>query len=161
MRLGLPESPSFSSRFSNFSSALATPEGTDDPNKILGRAAASSTARSLRNEGSSGLGIGFPDLASESRNRHASSKEGIASAKYGDTLETPQKPGIQAREPSSTPRVYDRAGQIGIGELATPRWNFPSTALPDWKTNAQATPTSGTKTAQWRNPAAECTPGPQ
>ncbi|SYW86246.1 uncharacterized protein UBRO2_05966 [Ustilago bromivora] len=47
--------------------------------------------------------------------------------------------------------VYDRAGQIGIGELATPRWNFPNTALPTWKSATDATPLSSSKMAQRRN----------
>lgn len=136
MRLALRESPSLSSRFSNFSSALATPEASDDPSKVLSRSAAAQ--RSVGGEGSNSLGIGLPDLASEARNRHA-------------VVQTPEKFGLQNRTPSGTPRVYDRAGQIGIGELATPRWNFPSTALPSWKINADATPLSASKTAQRRN----------
>ncbi|GAC94809.1 likely protein kinase [Pseudozyma hubeiensis SY62] len=142
MHLGLRESPSLSSHFSNFSSALHTPEASDDPSKVLGRPAA--TQRSSRGEGSNGLGIGLPDLASEVRNRQAA-------ADQVETLQTPEKFGIQSRTPSGTPRVYDRAGQIGIGELATPRWNFPSTALPGWKPGADATPLSASKMAQRRN----------
>ncbi|KAJ9474985.1 Dual-specificity kinase, partial [Pseudozyma hubeiensis] len=142
MHLGLRESPSLSSHFSNFSSALHTPEASDDPSKVLGRSAAAQ--RSLRGEGSNGLGIGLPDLASEARNRQAA-------ADQIETLQTPEKFGIQSRTPSGTPRVYDRAGQIGIGELATPRWNFPSTALPGWKLDADATPLSASKIAQRRN----------
>ncbi|CDW99499.1 hypothetical protein [Sporisorium scitamineum] len=155
MHLGLRESPSLSSRFSNFSSALATPEASDDPSKVLGRSAASSTSRSMRDEpgSSGGLGIGLPDLASESRNKRAMSSNLHAKALARDVevLQTPEKFGIQSRTPSGTPRVYDRAGQIGIGELATPRWNFPSTALPTWKANADATPISASKVAQRRN----------
>ncbi|CBQ69019.1 related to putative dual specificity protein kinase pom1 [Sporisorium reilianum SRZ2] len=157
MHLGLRESPSLSSRFSNFSSALATPEASDDPSKVLGRSAASATSRSMRGEGSSsnggGLGIGLPDLASETRNRQATPGSIHAKNLAGDVevLQTPDKFGIQSRTPSGTPRVYDRAGQIGIGELATPRWNFPSTALPTWKANADATPLSASKVAQRRN----------
>ncbi|TKY88922.1 hypothetical protein EX895_002163 [Sporisorium graminicola] len=157
MHLGLPESPSLSSRFSNFSSALATPEASDDPSKVLGRSAASSTARSMRGEGSGGgsggLGLGLPDLASESRNRQARSSHVHANNSAGnvEVLEAPEKFGLQSRTPSGTPRVYDRAGQIGIGELATPRWNFSSTALPTWKSSADPTTASASKMAQRRN----------
>ncbi|SPO30661.1 related to putative dual specificity protein kinase pom1 [Ustilago trichophora] len=152
MHLSLRESPSLSSRFSNFSSALATPEGSDDPSKVLGRQAISSASKA------GGLGIGLPDLSMESRNRYAVTHEGAArgvharsSAANSEVLQTPEKFGIQSRTPSGTPRVYDRAGQIGIGELATPRWNFPTTALPSWKSKADATPLSSSKVAQRRN----------
>ncbi len=145
LHLGLRESPSLSSRFSNFSSALVTPEGSDDPSKVLSRPTGSSaTSRSSRGEGSSGIGIGFPDMSSEMRNRYLA-------AITADPLQTPEKFNIQNRTPSGTPRVYDRAGQIGIGELATPRWNFPTTALPNWKAAAEATPLSATKIGQRRN----------
>ncbi|KAJ1017804.1 hypothetical protein NDA16_005121 [Ustilago loliicola] len=137
MHLSLRESPGLASRFSNFSSALATPE----PCKVLSRPAASSASKA-------GLGLGLPDLSSETRNRRAH-----AGPTAGDveTLQTPEKFGLQSRTPSGTPRVYDRAGQIGIGELATPRWNFPSTALPSWKSGADATPLSSSKVGQRRN----------
>lgn len=147
MHLGLRESPSLSSRFSNFSSALATPEGSDDPSKVFGRQAMSAP-RPSRGEGGTGLGLGLPDLSSHrTAMAHARGSIGNADA----TLQTPEKFGTQSRTPSGTPRVYDRAGQIGIGELATPRWNFPSTALPNWKSNAETTPLSLSKAAQRRN----------
>lgn len=144
LHLGLRESPSLSSRFSNFSSAIATPEASDDPSKMLGRivSGASLPSRSARSDHAAGLGIGLPDLASQNSSKHAAA---IA-------LHTPDKLGDQRRTPSGTPRVYDRAGQIGIGELATPRWNFPSTALPEWKSsNNNATPLSASKHIQRRN----------
>jgi dual specificity tyrosine-phosphorylation-regulated kinase 2/3/4 len=111
---------------------------------MLGRipGGASLPSRSARSDhAAAGLGIGLPDIASENRSRHAAAV----------ALHTPDKLGDQRRTPSGTPRVYDRAGQIGIGELATPRWNFPSTALPDWKSNNNATPLSASKHIQRRN----------
>ncbi|SOV03392.1 related to putative dual specificity protein kinase pom1 [Ustilago sp. UG-2017a] len=141
MHLGLRHSPGLASRFSNFSSDLATPEGSEDPNKLLGRSPSSSASKA-------GLGLGLPDLSSEARNRHAYAKP---TADDAETLQTPEKYGLQSWTPSGTPRVYDRAGQIGIGELATPRWNFPNTALPTWKSAADATPLSSSKMAQRRN----------
>ncbi|SNX87041.1 related to putative dual specificity protein kinase pom1 [Melanopsichium pennsylvanicum] len=158
MHLGLRDSPSLSSRFSNFSSALATPEGSDEPNKMLGRSAASATRPSRGDARGSGLGIGLPDLASEARNRQAASQGDAAagvrarsSAANMEVLQTPEKFGLSSRTPSGTPRSYDRAGQIGIGELATPRWNFSTTALPNWKTNPEVTPLSSSKAAQRRD----------
>ncbi len=52
LHLGLRESPSLSSRFSNFSSAIATPEASDDPSKMLGRipSGASLPSRSARSD---------------------------------------------------------------------------------------------------------------
>ncbi|SPC64000.1 related to putative dual specificity protein kinase pom1 [Ustilago sp. UG-2017b] len=141
MHLGLHHSPGLASRFSNFSSDLATPEGSEDRNKLLGRSPSSSASKA-------GLGLGIPDLSSEARNRHAYAKP---TADDAETLQTPEKYGLQSWTPSGTPRVYDRAGQIGIGELATPRWNFPNTALPTWKSAADATPLSSSKMAQRRN----------
>lgn len=156
LHLGLRHSPSLSSRFSNFSSTLATPEASDDPNKIMTRSSASNKA--ARGESGDGLGIGLPDLASEPSNRHTAAVDGAARAAHSTSslahpgvLQTPEKFGLSSRSPSGTPRIYDRAGQIGIGELATPRWNFPSTALPNWKSNAEATPLSSSKMAQRRN----------
>ncbi|KAJ1033759.1 hypothetical protein NDA13_001739 [Ustilago tritici] len=141
MHLGLRDLPGLALRFSNFSSNLATPEGSDNPNKLLGRSPSSLASKA-------GLGLGLPDLSLEARNRHAYAKP---TADNAETLQTPEKYGLQSWTPSGTPRVYDFAGQIGIGELATPRWNFPNTALPTWKLATDATPLSTSKMAQRRN----------
>lgn len=143
--LRLDESPQPASRFSNFSSVAGTPDVNEAPNGKLSRKSSSSLASSVGTPGSAvsaraegsmtvpsseagmaGLGIGLPPA--------------LQSHQLGDTMEgrssmlplrTPERSrsGVDYSTPGASPVVYDRAGQIGIGELATPRWNFPTSNL--------------------------------
>ncbi|CEH13623.1 kinase-like protein [Ceraceosorus bombacis] len=155
LHLNFNESPQPASRFSNFSSVEGTPDGSkalklsDRKGSISGAStggprltsssspassgppsAASTPALELaQNQTMSGLGIGLPSARS--------SRSGVGpAAASARPQQTPQrgKAGSGPLSPSlpsasSTRSIsYDRAGQVGIGELATPRWNVGSSS---------------------------------
>ena len=151
--LSLRESPQMGSRFSNFSSAVGTPEASDDMIKMIrknsaysGMSATSSagdtsdtTATGNSEQSMSGLGIGLPSSLTASSLRHRDATGGGST--YVSAPQTPDRFGQSSTTPGTTPMAYDRAGQIGIGELATPRWNFPSSNFHNWGARgAQDTP---------------------
>ncbi|SPO39012.1 related to putative dual specificity protein kinase pom1 [Pseudozyma flocculosa] len=169
LHLGLRESPQMSSRFSNFSSAVGTPDTTDDASRIVmmrknstySNSSTSGLSDSLAKSGSeqsmAGLGIGLPSTMQPPPPPmpppHSGSRSGDLStslssvdrnpSSYNSSMpQTPDRFGEHAT-PNATPMMYDRAGQIGIGELATPRWNFPSSKLPNWSSHTSSLAEAG------------------
>ncbi|PWN51180.1 hypothetical protein IE53DRAFT_61194 [Violaceomyces palustris] len=152
MHLALRESPQMSSRFSNFSSALGTPDSNDDfgkmlrKNSVLSSSNASTpveTSVSAIEPSMAGLGIGLPSSMQAASSRPsagsamATSAPSAPASALKSTAAMPQTPDKfgDYLTPVSTPMAYDRAGQIGIGELATPRWNFPAHKISQWSSS--------------------------
>ena len=121
-------SPEMSSRFSEFSSVAGTPETQSLPNFAGNKSAVPSSEGSFLRESSSnfllgdpaaGLGIGASGPSTPMRDPSSRSMQ-ISISTSNVSLS------VLDQTPVASPRVLDRAGQIGIGELATPRLVLPS-----------------------------------
>ncbi|KDN53336.1 hypothetical protein K437DRAFT_68752 [Tilletiaria anomala UBC 951] len=146
-------SPELSSKFSEFSSAAGTPEANPGMAAFIGPKpsfVSSSLSRELSSSSSS-----LARLASNNSDSLSSSDLGTGTRPSASAYSqsTPRRPEdlsvsvvsahsplsasmsgtmLDTFTPAASPRSFDRAGQIGIGELATPRLNLPPADKLPW-----------------------------
>lgn len=97
------------------------------PSHELSRSLSGMGLDSLASGGTQGGSISSSPVTQRNRATPAYSGTGTS---LTTIPQTPERRG--GASPRPTPSAFDRAGQIGIGELATPRWNFPSSSTSDW-----------------------------
>lgn len=113
-----PQQPG--SRFSAFSSALPTPDVHEGSIKGLSSSRSTTYASLTPSQSSSGLNTPARELSSNA----AGLGLGLPSSFEASQHLSPQTPQRGSRSsPKPSPSEYDRRGQIGLGELSTPRWN--------------------------------------